>query len=171
MNNNNNNNNNNSENLIQTSLLENYISNIVFHTPILTRNENSLWSFISNIQEVDDYTQALENSMQDCRTIKNVLSEKGKQTLKTIVFDKTKHKIKTCPIYHTDFKQNEKITQLPCKHIFNQEAILHWLEHEKAECPVCRSKLPSKEVSISKNSTALPSSSPSMPLLESHPFF
>tara|TARA_B100001758_G_C18295176_1_gene549225 strand:+ start:180 stop:755 length:576 start_codon:yes stop_codon:yes gene_type:complete len=186
-NNNNNNNNNNNENLIQSSILENTISNLIsqysmhyhpapninnidnilLNTPILTRNTNSLWSFITDIQNFDsDYTQAIENSMQECTSIKHVLSEKGKQTLKTIVFDNTKHKIKTCPIYRTDFKQNEKITQLPCKHIFDSEAILHWLEHEKAECPVCRTKLPSKELSISKNTTT-----PPMPLLESHPFF
>ena len=148
--NNNNNNDNDDSNIIQTALLENYISNLVFHTPILTRNIDSLWSFISDIREVEpnsdsDYLQAIENSLQENTKIKHVLTEKGKQMLKTITFDNTKHKIKTCPIVQTYFKENEKITLLPCKHIFKTNGILHWLEKEKAECPVCRFKLPSKE--------------------------
>jgi hypothetical protein len=37
------------------------------------------------------------------------------------------------------------VSKLPCKHLFNNEAILKWLKEEKAECPICRFKLSSVE--------------------------
>ena len=45
-----------------------------------------------------------------------------------------------------DFKEGDKIAKLPCGHIFDAESILKWLKKEDARCPVCRKKLPSKEV-------------------------
>ena len=47
----------------------------------------------------------------------------------------------TCPITLIDFKENQDIIKLPCNHCFIPDAILHWLEKEKAECPMCRLKL------------------------------
>ena len=41
---------------------------------------------------------------------------------------------------------HEKITQLPCKHIFETEAIKTWLKEESNSCPVCRYELDFKEV-------------------------
>lgn len=52
----------------------------------------------------------------------------------------------TCPITMEDFIQDEPINKLPCGHIFKPDAIDNWLLTEKAECPVCRYKLPCIEV-------------------------
>jgi hypothetical protein len=52
----------------------------------------------------------------------------------------------TCGIWQEDFKEGEDIKILPCNHAFNAEAILKWLREEKAECPMCRLSLRSKEV-------------------------
>jgi hypothetical protein len=52
----------------------------------------------------------------------------------------------TCGIWQEDFKEGEDIKILPCNHAFNAGAILKWLREEKAECPMCRLSLRSKEV-------------------------
>ena len=59
----------------------------------------------------------------------------------------------TCPILQTEFEDNEEITQLPCNHCFNTEAILHWLKKEKAECPICRVELDYNEEKIEQENT------------------
>ena len=52
----------------------------------------------------------------------------------------------SCCISLEDFKDNEEIIELPCSHIFKPESIENWLKNEKAECPVCRFKLPCIEI-------------------------
>ena len=51
-----------------------------------------------------------------------------------------------CGIWQEDFEEGEAIKILPCNHAFKAEAILKWLNEEKAECPICRFSLQSKEV-------------------------
>ena len=79
---------------------------------------------------------------------KNVLSEKGEEVLRTIEFQEVADTApnKECPIFQTEFQESQLVTQLPCKHCFEPEAIKHWLSTEKAECPICRYELPSKEI-------------------------
>ena len=43
-------------------------------------------------------------------------------------------------------KIGQEVTELPCGHIFSPDGIKKWLKEEKAECPVCRFKLASKEI-------------------------
>ena len=38
------------------------------------------------------------------------------------------------------------MTILPCKHGFTPESIDEWLEKQRAECPMCRLQLDSKEI-------------------------
>tara|TARA_Y100000748_G_scaffold93421_1_gene78001 strand:- start:47746 stop:48420 length:675 start_codon:yes stop_codon:yes gene_type:complete len=79
---------------------------------------------------------------------KNVLSEQGEEALRTIEFQEVEDTApnKECPIFQTQFQGTQLVTQLPCKHCFEPEAIKHWLSTEKAECPICRYELPSKEI-------------------------
>ena len=83
---------------------------------------------------------------------KKVISDNGKKELKKLQFKKNddnyNYKNDICPIIQTEFDDNEIITQLPCKHCFNPEAITHWLEKEKAECPICRFELDYDEIKI-----------------------
>ena len=148
-----------------TSATSNEISRL--NQPIMPQYQmDDILNNILNINNIYSagYNQAIETSMQEDTSVKHVLSEEGKQKLNIVLYDEKIHPDKICPIHQTPFTHHEKITQLPCKHIFKSEAIMHWLEKEKAECPVCRIKLPSKEASYS-------SYPPPMPLLESHPFF
>jgi len=79
---------------------------------------------------------------------KNVLSEQGEEVLRTVEFQEVAETApnKECPIFQTEFQGSQLVTQLPCKHCFEPDAIKHWLSTEKAECPICRHELPSKEI-------------------------
>jgi len=89
--------------------------------------------------------RVLEVSLNQCNSYKQVLSEEGKETIKKEIYDASLHDEKRCPISCTEFKNGDEISVLPCKHIFFPEFISEWLEKEKAECPICRYKLKSKE--------------------------
>ena len=47
-----------------------------------------------------------------------------------------------------EFEEGEEISQLPCNHLFNTEALTRWLKNESYKCPVCRHKLEFKEVKV-----------------------
>lgn len=110
---------------------------------------------IRRLQEaLDDIYSSTENQILEEENIeenkiKFVLSEEGKALLKDKEFKASKcQNNNICPILNCDFVENQKITILPCNHIFDHESINNWLNNEKAECPVCRYKLPSKEINF-----------------------
>ena len=72
---------------------------------------------------------------------KKILSEKGKEQLKIIKYTKENCDQDSCCITFEDFKEGQDIIELPCKHIFEQEAIKTWLSEESNKCPVCRFEL------------------------------
>jgi len=85
---------------------------------------------------------------------------------KDVTFDSTIHTdITACPITMKEFKDGDIIAQLPCKHMFNKEAILKWLKEEKAECPICRAKLKSveKKEEIAEEATQTTPEPPPLP--------
>ncbi|XP_071941850.1 uncharacterized protein [Antedon mediterranea] len=43
----------------------------------------------------------------------------------------------SCAICRSDYDLNEKLTQLPCKHMFHRICVVAWL-HKSGTCPVCR---------------------------------
>ena len=92
-----------------------------------------------------DYNRVLATSLNDESPVRCVLSDEGESQLVTRKFTE-KDECDTCPIFHTEFEIDEEVTELPCGHIFLPEGIEKWLKEEKAECPVCRFKLTSKEV-------------------------
>ena len=98
------------------------------------------------------YNQLLNSSLYDKFIYKYILSEEGESQLKTIKFTKDSKELgeinNICPITSLEFEENQNIISLPCNHYFDTEAINKWLREEKAECPVCRFKLHSKEVKI-----------------------
>jgi hypothetical protein len=122
-------------------------------------NEQSSLTEDNNTQSLTDddttYNELLNSSLYDKFTYKYILSEEGESQLKTINFIKDTTDTKKleainniCPITSLEFEENQNITSLPCNHYFDTEAINKWLREEKAECPVCRFKLHSKEVKI-----------------------
>ncbi|KAL3742522.1 hypothetical protein ACJRO7_017914 [Eucalyptus globulus] len=45
-----------------------------------------------------------------------------------------------CSIRLEDFRTAEKVTELPCSHVFHRRCIIKWLE-ENNSCPLCRCQL------------------------------
>jgi len=49
-----------------------------------------------------------------------------------------------CTICKDDFKLNDVVIQLPCKHYFHPECVTTWLKLHN-QCPVCRFELPTED--------------------------
>ena len=90
---------------------------------------------------------ALENSLREQGGVKNVISDDGKDQLITENYKKDKFINSVCPITQEEFSDGDPVVVLPCNHCFYHDGIMRWLETDRAECPVCRHKLLSKEVS------------------------
>ena len=85
--------------------------------------------------------------MDPCQDMyKNVLSEEGEKDIKTVVFKVGEFPNDSCPMTLNNFSDGDEVSQLPCGHIFEPDAIIKWLKKENASCPVCRKPLQSKEV-------------------------
>ena len=89
----------------------------------------------------NQFEELLRNSLYQDKNIKKVLSEKGSDQLKVVKFDPDKHEMKECVITQEKFEKDEEVICLPCKHIFNKEAIKTWLKEESSKCPICRYEL------------------------------
>ena len=140
------------------NLLNNIFNDI---NPLLlnTENESSNLNDIFNnlLNNTNNNNRSLNNVYQDSLLndkpkYKNVLSDKGKQQLKNILFKDSSKYNNSCPIYYTDFQEDDNVIELPCKHCFTPEAIEKWLKEEQALCPICRFKLDSKEEKINESS-------------------
>ena len=95
--------------------------------------------------------RVLQQSLyQDPNSYKKVLSKKGKDSVLIKKYDDSYNE-KKCPITCFEFKKDQEIAVLPCKHIFTPDSIFDWLENEKAECPICRFKLDSNEIKKDDN--------------------
>ena len=107
----------------------------------------------------------LNASLYDKETYKHVLSDEGKEQIVHRKYNSNTDEVKTCPIMFTDFEDGEEVAELPCKHIFDKDAIEKWLKEEDASCPVCRKKLNSKEVKNEDEAATTPSWPPGLPTM------
>ena len=57
-----------------------------------------------------------------------------------------KFELKECVITQEKFEKGQEVTQLPCGHIFEKEAIEMWLKEQSSKCPICRYELKFKEI-------------------------
>ena len=108
---------------------------------------NTILSNESDTGGINNLTnRVLQQSLyHDPFSFKNVLNSEGKKSIVIKKYDDS-FSDKKCPITCMDFKIGDEIAELPCKHIFTPYSIMEWLEKEKAECPICRHKLDSKEI-------------------------
>ena len=99
----------------------------------------------------------LARSLYDSRPVKHVIDIQDDETgethgIRTMAYDpKTTEEMKintACGIWQEEFEEGEEIKILPCNHAFRADALKKWLTEEKAECPICRFKLASKEVIV-----------------------
>lgn len=127
----------------------------------IINNNNSFFPLNSG----SNVSDILQNSLYQKNPYKKVTSSKGLLELKIIKFKDCECNTKECSITQDKFKEGEEIIQLPCKHVFDKDAILTWLKEESNSCPVCRYELDSKEI-IEKETNS--SESPNNVLSESN---
>ena len=155
---NNTNNNYDSHSQIIPHIIENLNIIINNHNQNHNQNEDQRMNILNLLERTSHYNYQNTNSLQsiinstlnDKSLYKKVLSDKGKSSLTKVIYLNNLEQFPNdkCPITYIQFKDNQEITQLPCKHCFDTDAINKWLTEEKAECPVCRFKLDSKEEKI-----------------------
>jgi hypothetical protein len=98
-----------------------------------------------------NFSQILQYSLvNDENKYKSII--KDNTQLNKTKYESGKFDFSSCPITMEDFKEGDDIICLPCKHIFETNAIEQWVKNENASCPVCRFKLESKKVKITKTS-------------------
>ena len=131
------------------------------YIPLLssTDSSNNLMNnnIIFNSDELYDVSMNINNILErsfgeQAHLYKKIISKQGKEDIHFSTFDAKQGVEVVCAITRCPFEEGEEIATLPCKHIFNKEAIMRWLEEKSASCPVCRYALDDKEV---KKSTPL----------------
>tara|TARA_B100001063_G_scaffold46185_1_gene40031 strand:+ start:19958 stop:20821 length:864 start_codon:yes stop_codon:yes gene_type:complete len=160
-----------SNNILQPNASYNDLMISAFTNMLTNRiisNNNSFFPISQNPLPRYNFTNILENSLYQKNPYKKVTSDKGLSQLKIIKFKGDEHETKFCSITQDEFKEGEEIVQLPCKHIFDKDAIHTWLKEESHSCPVCRYELDFKEITEDKKeiSEVLTDSDEDMPELE-----
>jgi len=122
-----------------------------FTQPIFTTQ-----TFPTNATTTGAISSIMEQSFQEKARYKQVLSDEGEEqiTYKTYTPEDGTNAI--CAITREEFSIGDDIAILPCDHVFCKEAINQWLRTKKAECPICRFKLESKEVKEEVENAAIP---------------
>lgn len=124
---------------------------------IIQVTRNAMMIQIQDTLENEMLNQTIQASLEQDQPIeKKVLSDKGKTSIKSFSFRYNKDyndKITycQCPISLEPFRENDKISKLPCGHEFIHSNIMKWLESESVNCPVCRYELDYKIVLVRPN--------------------
>jgi len=77
--------------------------------------------------------------MEDVQLVlkKNVY-DKLEKTLYKDLSDEEKKENPTCPLSLDEYKDDDLMVRLPCKHLFAEQSIKSWLLDDNHTCPVCR---------------------------------
>lgn len=94
---------------------------------------------ISELQHMQASVNEL-NSQRANRKPK-ALSRRRRALLRVhIATTKTLEAQPTCPICASDYFDEEKLLELPCRHLYHEACVMPWLE-SKGACPTCRCEL------------------------------
>lgn len=115
-------------------------------------NDPNWWLLFSHLPREDDTQRLLRETLNMPLSPFKYVADPSliDDNIKHIIFETNHNIYNTCPITMEDFEIGETLYQLKCGHIFKPDAIKNWLLTEKAECPVCRDKLPCIEIRISE---------------------
>ena len=138
-----------SSNNLSVDFLDDFM-NIFPMPPRRQRVNMSFNPFLNHINPIFDnsnnsWENILRNSFIQRNPYKKVTTDKAIKNIKKVKFNNSFEQ-KECPITMMEFKEGEEISELPCKHVFNTQAITRWLKDENYKCPVCRYEMENKEV-------------------------
>jgi hypothetical protein len=107
---------------------------------------NIFTDFLATVNEQYETERLLRETLNTPSSYKFVLDPSATNIILKIPYTETDENEKVCPISLEEFDNGEIVSKLPCNHIFKTDAIDNWLLTQKAECPVCRFKMPCIEV-------------------------
>jgi hypothetical protein len=114
-------------------------SNIYLNTqPNIINSINSINSIfyilLDNTLNVSDYFN------HDLEDVKVTLTQDDFNKLNEIKVSKENYENykRECNICMDDYKIDDLVIEVPCKHVFHKECIENWLCKEKISCPICR---------------------------------
>ena len=110
----------------------NYI-NTLFNIDFST--DSNVLNRIMQIFLESDTTNINENILED---VKVTLTKEQFKKLDSRILLEENMDNKECNICMDEYKINDKIINLDCKHFFHRRCIKHWLLQEKVTCPICR---------------------------------
>ena len=82
-------------------------------------------------QELDTEEQELD--LEGLEPVRIYLSLSAFEQLETKRFQTS-----VCSVCQENYKHNQKITTLPCSHLFHRRCIKEWLTKNSVFCPLCR---------------------------------
>ena len=108
-------------------------------------HENSTFFEGSNIilNYLNNLLQEIENTrIENQEPVAIVITEESLNSLEVKKYSELDEDLKTknqkCMITLSDFKDDDVVRILPCKHIYLKEGIDEWLLNNSNKCPVCR---------------------------------
>jgi len=118
--------------------------NLFFQSTSLSDLQLSNELLESNPFGEQGFENILQQSMNDETPFKTVLDDTKENGIKYDVVEDGEEI--TCCFAQALLEDGDQIATLPCGHTFERHSIMHWLNTESAECPVCRKSLVSKEI-------------------------
>ena len=121
------------------------IENNIFSDQTINLNISSYIDRLTNqyrlpnlIVSILNITDNIEGDIDNLEDVKIPLTEDQISKLKHTEYDKDIYGDSKCGICQSEIDGNEKIIELPCKHIFHTECIMPWIREYHHICPICK---------------------------------
>ncbi len=131
-----------SSNILNVDFMNDFMN--IFPMPLQRQNIQMNFNPFLNMPN-NSWQDMLTNSFLQRNPYKKVTTDKAIEDIKKIKYE-TNFEQKECPITMMEFEEGEEVSELPCNHLFNTQAINRWLKDENYKCPVCRYEMDNKEV-------------------------
>ncbi|KAF1893845.1 hypothetical protein Lal_00002384 [Lupinus albus] len=97
-----------------------------------------MYNLVLNIVVVKLYDDVVDTMMEEsAREVRTVPASKAAiESLKKVNLEKGMSR-ESCSICLEEFNGEEEVLAMPCKHMYHQECIFHWLQRCDT-CPLCR---------------------------------
>jgi len=143
--------------------LDNILNNILARINPPNMDENGEIHFEIHVNPMQQnfnfnhgvFTQLFMNLMNGANQMEDVSVTLSEESLKKLpIFEykdvpkEDKEKCTSCTICLENYKENDKIRVLPCKHGFHPDCIDPWLQQYNYKCPLCRNETAGEKVVI-----------------------